>query len=130
MPMQKILIVEDDLSLQDSLVASLTSAGFQVIAASDGEEGLAKSSEHPDLIILDIMLPKMNGLELMKAIRSSPGGDTIPIIILTNHDTTDSTIPAVLEGHPAYYLLKSSIDLQSLTNKVKSALGLSVETTV
>ncbi|SFJ28010.1 MULTISPECIES: response regulator transcription factor [unclassified Bacillus (in: firmicutes)] len=81
----KILLVEDDLSIQEMVNGYLTKEGFVVAVASDGEEGLAKFSQDQfDLVILDIMMPKMDGLEVMNMIRKK---SSVPILIMSAKDT-------------------------------------------
>ncbi|MGF9963414.1 response regulator transcription factor [Bacillus rhizoplanae] len=81
----KILLVEDDLSIQEMVKGYLTKEGFVVVVASDGEEGIAKFLEDQfDLVILDIMMPKMDGLEVMNIIRKK---SSVPILIMSAKDT-------------------------------------------
>jgi two-component system alkaline phosphatase synthesis response regulator PhoP len=80
--MSKVLIVEDNQAMETALRDGFQYEGFEVLVARDGEEGLRLATEgEPDLIILDVMLPKMNGLDVCKKIRSD--GNSVPIIILT-----------------------------------------------
>ncbi len=80
--MSKVLIVEDNQAMETALRDGFQYEGFEVLVARDGEEGLHLATEGgPDLIILDVMLPKMNGLDVCKKIRSD--GNNVPIIILT-----------------------------------------------
>lgn len=82
--MTKILIVEDEETLALKLADKLRSEGFNVLSAGDGEDGLEKiRSEHPDLIVLDIMLPKLDGLSLCRIIRRDPATAHIPVIMIT-----------------------------------------------
>lgn len=79
-----ILLAEDDIILAELYTARLKQEGFNVIHASNGEEALAFIGEHlPSLVILDIMMPKMNGLDVLKAARTNPATKHIPIIIVT-----------------------------------------------
>ncbi|ENQ3078038.1 response regulator transcription factor [Bacillus sp. WLY-B-L8] len=81
----KILLVEDDVSIQEMVNGYLTKEGFVVAVASDGEEGLAKFSQDQfDLVILDIMMPKIDGLEVMNRIRKK---SSVPILIMSAKDT-------------------------------------------
>ncbi|MGF1678186.1 MAG: response regulator [Candidatus Methylacidiphilales bacterium] len=80
----KILIIEDETDVIDLIQMSLKGAGFKVYTAHDGEVGLKKArEEHPDLIVLDIMLPKMSGLEICKNLRKDPSTSNISILMLT-----------------------------------------------
>jgi DNA-binding response OmpR family regulator len=81
----KILVVDDEADVNDMLVLALRSAGFQVIAVTDGAAALTKArSEVPSLIILDLMLPEMSGLEVCKVLKSETGTRHIPVIMLTS----------------------------------------------
>ena len=83
--MKQILFIEDDLILGPVYQAQLKHAGFDVVWATDGEAGLnALQVSRPDLILLDIQLPRISGLELLQIIRSSPGVDRLPVIVFTN----------------------------------------------
>jgi len=80
----KIMVVDDEADVIDMLIINLRAAGFQVIAVEDGATALAKArSESPSLIILDLMLPKMPGLEICKVLKSDPATRHIPVIMLT-----------------------------------------------
>ncbi|HZW36354.1 MAG: response regulator transcription factor [Deltaproteobacteria bacterium] len=94
MSTSSILIVEDDREIRDLLVHYLRKEGFRPVAARDGEEGLAKArSEKPDLILLDILLPKMDGLELLRKIRADREIARIPVAMLTaKGDETDRIV--------------------------------------
>ena len=80
----RVLIAEDDANIVESLSFVLSRAGFEVSAALDGEEALRRlQSERPDLMILDVMLPKRNGFEVLKLAKSDPRLRAIPVIVLT-----------------------------------------------
>ena len=81
---KKILVVEDEQDIVDLITYNLEREGFQIVSAMSGEEGLNKArNDRPDLVILDIMLPEMNGLDVCQALRSDAATRTIPIIMLT-----------------------------------------------
>jgi len=83
--MQKILIIEDDPFLADIYATKFSQEGFDVKIAADGELGFKKIAEDkPDLVLLDIVLPKMDGLEILKKTKESPELKSIPIVLLTN----------------------------------------------
>ena len=79
----KILLVDDEPDIVEFLQYNLVQEGFDVISAYDGIEALSKLSQKPDLIILDIMMPKMDGYEVFKKIKETPGFEKLPIIFLT-----------------------------------------------
>ena len=82
---KKILVVDDEDSIRDIYNKEFTASGFAVISAADGEEGLFKAGEEaPDLILLDIMLPKMSGIDVLKALKQNPLTKKTPVLLLTN----------------------------------------------
>lgn len=97
---------------------------FTVLTANDGEEGLDISlKEHPDLILLDILMPKMDGMVMLRKLRLDEWGKLVPVIILTNvSPNANSVIDSVLEYEPAYYLVKSDVKLEGIVEKVKEVL--------
>lgn len=123
--MKKILIVDDDATLRTMYEGRFTSGGFAVITAGDGEEGLTRAlEEHPDLLLLDINMPKMDGLAMMKKVRLDVWGKTVPIILLTNLETNDKILRGVVESEPSFYLLKDQVDPEHVFDKVTEVLGL------
>jgi DNA-binding response OmpR family regulator len=82
---QKILIIDDDIVAQNMLRTTLSAAGYSVIVAANGDEGIAKAtSEHPGLIILDIMMPGMDGADVASFLKTNPQTAKIPIIFLSS----------------------------------------------
>jgi two-component system response regulator MprA len=119
-----ILITEDEPAMMKALIDTLVRAGLTVLQAKDGEEGLAMAQkEHPDAILLDVLMPKMDGIAMMERLRADQWGKTVPIIILTNLDTSSNMISTILKDQPAYYLLKANTKLEDLVEKVKDVLG-------
>jgi|SRR6185369_4216210 len=121
-----IEIVEDDASLANVLQDKFKLEGFDVSIAKEGEEGLAIAlSKRPDLILLDIMMPKMDGLEMMKKLRNGDEwGKNVPIILLTNLSADDERINwAIAENAPAYYLMKSNWTINDLVDKIRERLS-------
>ncbi len=98
--------------------------GFEVLVAEEGEEGLKKAfEEKPDLIILDILLPKKEGTEILKEIRESDEwGNEVPVVMLTNMNTSDYILGAVNQYRPSYYFIKSNIELNELVAKVRKLI--------
>lgn len=122
---KKILLVEDDATLSEMYQQKFRLEGFDIVAAHTGGEGFQIAlSDKPDLILLDIMLPGMDGMTVMKKLRDDPWGKDVPIIILTNLNADDNILKAVLEGHPAYYLMKSNSDPTTVVGKVRDVLKL------
>lgn len=121
---KRILIIEDDSLLIETMKAEFAKHNFVVDVALDGESGLSKVfSMKPHLIVLDIVVPKINGVELLKKLQDDPWGKTVPVIVLTNMD--DSTNMAqVLELGNYDYLIKSEWSLNDLIGKINQKLGL------
>src|SRR3989344_4209139 len=81
---KSILLVDDDLTLREMYAERLKAEGFQVNSAKDGEEALQMASDnHPNIILLDIMMPKINGLDVLKKLKEQPDTKDIPVIVLT-----------------------------------------------
>ena len=84
MPAATVLVVDDDPVIQKLLQVNFELEGYKVITASDGVEGLARArADHPDAIILDIMMPKMNGLEVARALKADAATENIPVLLLS-----------------------------------------------
>ena len=115
--------IEDDALLRKVLHDKLVLEGFGVLEANNGEEGLAVALErHPDLILLDILMPKMGGLAMLKKLREDEWGKTARVIILTNYDDVEKIADAL--GNRVFeYYLKADTPLDELIRKVKENLG-------
>src|SRR5262245_30477761 len=101
--MSKVVVVEDEETLARNLSEKLRSDGFNVITALDGEDGLDRiRAEHPDLIVLDIMLPRLDGLSICRIIRHDPTTAHIPIIMLTARGTEVDKIVGLESGADDY----------------------------
>ena len=122
---KKILIIEDDKILARLLSESLKKESFVVLSASDGEKGLTMALEnHPDLILLDIMLPKMDGLTLLKKLREDAWGKEASVIILSN--TSDSgKVSEALRSGTYDFLVKTDLKLEEVLTTIKEKLGIS-----
>ena len=122
----KILIVEDEVSMLSALVDNLTASGFgHIIQARNGDEGLAMAlKERPDLIILDIVMPKMDGMTMLKNLRQNPEGRNVKVILLTNLTANDSIMKGVVADEPSYYFVKSDYSIADVIQKVKITLGI------
>lgn len=122
---KKILIVEDEAPLRQALFDKFSREGFQVVQAKNGEEGLVVAvEEHPDIILLDIIMPKVDGLAMLKSLRNDEWGKDVPVIILTNLSDAENVSKAMESG--AYeFLVKSDCKVNELVNRVKSKLGIS-----
>lgn len=118
---QSILIVEDERSILDPLVYTLQKDGFEVFAASDGKEGLQKAQEHlPDLIVLDLMLPVMDGLEVCRQLRSNPRTRHIRILMLTAKSEEVDEIVGFSMGADDY--VTKPFKVKPLVSRIKALL--------
>ncbi len=123
---KKLLVIEDDNSLRNVLHEKLVLENFTVIEARDGEEGLSVAlQQHPDLILLDIIMPKMDGISMMKKLRvTDEWGKHVPVILLTNISAEDEKLnQAIAEDEPAYYLVKSNWTIHDLIEKIRERLS-------
>jgi len=122
--MKKILVVEDEQAYSQLLNLQLTAKGYAVLTAADGEEGLRKiKSEKPDLILLDIKMPVMDGMTMLELLRKDPVNKNLKVILLTNVEPDEKIIGGVVNDMPAYYFIKSDIQLDDLLAKVKELLA-------
>jgi DNA-binding response OmpR family regulator len=120
----KILIIEDETALQDSLKEFLSMENFETASAFNGEEGIEMiRKENPDLILLDIVLPKKNGFEVLEEIKKDKKISKIPVILLTNLESAED-INRAFEFGVTQYLIKSSYALEEITKKIKETIGL------
>lgn len=122
--LKKVLIVEDDEDMREALVDKFSGSGFEVDMAGDGVEGLEKAlKDHPDLIILDIIMPRMDGVEVLKKLREDNWGRFVSVIILTNLND-NVKLAQCLEIGVDEYILKSEWKLKDLVVKAKNLVGL------
>lgn len=119
-----ILIVEDEEILLRAMHLLFHDSGYTVASATDGEEGLKMAERlEPDVLLLDLLMPKMNGFDVLKNIKANPKLKNIPVIILSNlGDTTDIERAMALGAQE--YFVKASTDLAVLENKVKKILSI------
>ena len=121
--MKSILFIEDESALQKTFGDLLEAKGYRLISALDGEIGLALAKkEKPDLILLDIVLPKVNGLEVLGKLKDDPETKAIPIIILTNLEGINN-VGKALELGAMTYLVKAQYSLDEVLEKIEKALS-------
>ncbi len=120
--MTKILLIEDNEMNRDMLSRRLTRKGFEVIIAEDGELGVQKSVEHmPDLILMDMSLPGIDGLEATRLIKAESTTSHIPVIALTAHAMTSDRDKAMQAGCDDYDT--KPVDLPRLLSKIAACLA-------
>ena len=118
-----ILIVEDDKFLRNFLVLKLTKENYNIIEAVDGEEGIKKIKEEKlDLVLLDLILPGIDGFEVLSQMRSDPSLHPIPVIILSNLGQEEDIKKGFNIGANDY-LIKADFTLREVIEKIKSILG-------
>mgnify|MGYP003385970514 CR=1 FL=1 len=120
--MSKILLVEDDTNLREIYSARFEAESYEVITASDGEEALATAvRERPDIIILDVMMPKISGFDVLDILRSTPETKTTKVIMMTAlSQESDRQRGESLGANQ--YLVKSQVTLEDVVNAVKTQL--------
>ena len=117
--MKKILFIEDDSNLVQSLKDVIEREGFEFISAFDGEKGLELiKKERPDLILLDLILPRKSGFDVLAEIKADEELKTIPVIILTNLEN-DKDVERALSLGVNTYLVKANYSLEEVMKKIK-----------
>ena len=120
---KKVFIVEDEAALLYALEAKLRLEGFNVEVAVDGEEAIKKLKNYkPDLVILDIILPKIDGWEVLQNIRANSNLVKVPVVIVTNLTDKHSREKGVELGADNF-LVKSDFDLEELVKKIKEVFN-------
>ncbi len=120
--MAKILVVDDSLTMLTGTTKILNTAGHEVIQASSGNEGIEKaSSEQPDLILMDVVMPDLNGFQATRKITHSPDTAHIPIIMLTTKDQETDKVWAKRQGAKDYIVKPPKAD--ELLSKIKNLLN-------
>ncbi|MEY9876075.1 two-component system response regulator MprA [Streptacidiphilus sp. MAP12-33] len=115
----RVLVVDDEPALRDALESSLAFEGYEVLTASDGLEALdAVAAEQPDLVLLDIMMPRMDGLTAVRRLRSR--GDTVPVLMLTARDAVGDRVTGLDVGADDY--LAKPFELDELLARVRALL--------
>lgn len=121
---KNILVIEDEGSLLQALSVILREKGYTVLQARDGAEGLNMAlKEHPDLILLDIVMPVMDGFTMLDMLRKDSWGINAKVIILTNLSLDDQRLNKVVSDQPSYYLVKSDNTLEQVVEKIQDVLS-------
>ena len=120
--MPRILLVEDNELIREMLCRRLTKRNFEVSIACDGREGIAMAQEQiPDLILMDVGLPEVNGCEATKILKASPATAAIPLIVLTAHATTEEREQAIQAGCDEF--ATKPIDFPRLLDRIQTLLS-------
>lgn len=121
--MSKIMLVEDDNSLREIYSIRLTAEGYTIVSAGDGEEALAVAvRERPDLVISDVMMPKISGFDMLDILRSTPETKDIKVIMMTALSSEDQRERGESLGADRY-LVKSQVGIEDVVNTVHDVLG-------
>lgn len=121
--MAKVLIIEDDPLMSRMYQKIFTFEGYKVELAADGEEGLKKvKKDKPNLVLLDIMMPKLNGLQVLEKLKLDPDTKSIPIVMLTNLAGQQDAETAMSKG-AVKYIIKSEYEPKQVANMVKEILA-------
>ena len=119
---KKILFIEDESALQRALTQVLTEEGYQMLSALDGEIGLSLArKEMPDLILLDIVLPRKNGWQVLEELKRDPATRDIKVVVLSNLEGNED-IERALNAGATTYLVKTNYQLDEVAEKVKQIL--------
>jgi DNA-binding response OmpR family regulator len=119
-----ILVVEDEVSLRSALNDKLNNEGFEVVAAQNGLEGIQEIKKNkPDLILLDVVMPIMDGLSMLREIKNDDKTKDIPVVILSNLGDQRDILKA-MEHETFDYLVKSDVTLEAIVAKIKSKLNM------
>lgn len=118
--MKKVLLIDDDEVFLKTAGQVLSSSGYQVVEAKDGKEGLEMvQQEKPDLILLDILMPNLGGMDFLKILKDDKKLNTIPVIIVSNFTTSIRGLELGASG----YIVKSNESLKTITNAVEALIG-------
>lgn len=121
-PPARLLLVEDDRFLRKAAEVVLRRQGFEVVTAEDGESGLAVAREsHPALILLDLIMPRMPGYEVIQHLKQDPATADIPVIVMSNLGQEADVRQAIDAGAIAY-VVKSNVALHDLADRVHAVL--------
>lgn len=122
-----ILFIEDESAMQKTVGAIVQKEGYDMISALDGDLGLKLAKEkHPDLILLDLVLPKKDGFDVLRSLKQEEQTKSIPIIVLTNLGEMEN-IDKAIELGATTYLVKSDYSLKEIIEKIKKAVeGLAI----
>jgi two-component system alkaline phosphatase synthesis response regulator PhoP len=115
-----ILVVDDEQDIVELLRYNLNKEGYRVLTATNGREGLRLLDKHPDLVLLDVMMPEMDGWEVCKAIRREPETSTLPVIFLTARESEVDEVLGLELGADDY--IAKPVRIRTLVARVKKAL--------
>ena len=119
---KKVLVVEDEAPLRELLITELKREGILALGAKDGEEGLTVAlKEHPDLLLVDIIMPKKDGLEMVRSLRDDAWGKEASVVLLTNLNDSEKIVQAIEYG-AREYLVKADWKIEDVIRMVKDKI--------
>ena len=119
---KKVLVVEDEAPLRELLITELKREGILALGAKDGEEGLTVAlKEHPDLLLVDIIMPKKDGLEMVTSLRDDAWGKEASVVLLTNLNDSEKIVQAIEYG-AREYLVKADWKIEDVIRMVKDKI--------
>jgi len=122
--MAKLLYVDDEQILRDVYVEAFTNQGYEVDSASDGEEAIIKAVEFkPNIILMDVRMPKMDGLTALAKLKENEATKHIPVIMLSNQSEEKSGAETAIKTGAVSYLIKANSNIKEIVDKVREVLG-------
>ncbi|MCB9811140.1 response regulator [Candidatus Nomurabacteria bacterium] len=119
---KRILIIEDEPDIREAMAEAITQAGYEALTAENGQVGLEMAlAERPDIILLDIIMPIMDGHQMLAKLRIHPWGKSVKVIMLTSMDDVKN-IGMAHEGSITDYIIKAHSSLDEIVSKVKMAI--------
>ena len=118
----KILLIEDEIYLNDLYKLVLEKEGYKVDTAYDGQKGIDLAQENPSVVLLDIMLPLVNGIDVLRNLKENPATKDIPVIVLSNLGQ-DSVVQQAIKLGALEYVIKLQIEPKQIVEKVNKVLG-------
>jgi DNA-binding response OmpR family regulator len=118
--LRRVLLVEDDTFLRRACEASLRQRGFDIVSATQGDEGLrvARTTPLPDLVVVDLLLPKLPGIEVLRALKADATTAAIPVLVLSDSSRVEDRQRAMEIGAAGYYV-KANLSLKTLAAEVE-----------
>lgn len=121
---KKVLIVDDEKPVVKALRDHLDKEGYNIEVAYDGQEALGKVDQwHPDIILLDLLMPKLDGMATLKSLRKNPQTKNIPVIILTNYEDREKIVETAAMGSLLYFV-KTNTSLKTLSTYIRNLLSI------
>lgn len=120
---KKVLVVEDEKPLLEALSARIADEGYKVLKAENGKEGLEIAiDQNPNIILLDLIMPVMDGKAMLKKLRELPQFKGLPVIVLTNAGDVDNVRETQLYFDAAEFLIKSNVNMEEIVQKIKEKI--------